>query len=135
ARRRHCANPDHQLSHFLKERQIAEAEARFFQFHEQLLFVLSKQPNPAALQVSEAFRFLPPAGMAPVRTILYPIGVNVTNFFQGRSFGTPAVIAGDQLGALFLDSLRHAPIDLDKSGFVQLYSVSENSEAQSQSNP
>lgn len=135
ARRRPVTSADHPLSHLLAERRLIEAEAQFFQFHDHLQFVLNNQPNPGNLLVTDAFRFLPPAGLVPLRTGGFPFGASATRFFQNKSFGPPTVIAGDQLRALFDESLRHGAIDLSQAGFVQLYSVAENNAAQSESNP
>lgn len=124
---RSVSNP---LSHLFAPRRLAEAEARFFQFQEHLASFISKQPNPGNLIASDTFRYLPPAGLVPLRTGAFPIGVSTSKFFQNRAFGPPTPISGDRLRSLFHESLFHDPIDLNKQELVQLYTVIDNVSAQ-----
>jgi hypothetical protein len=118
------------LSHFFNARRLAEAEARFYQFHEHVRWIIGLQANPTLLVAAEAFRFLPAAGLVPLRSGRSPAGVLSERFFFNKRFGPPTTISGDKLQSLFHESLFHRSLDLSKQEFVQLYLVAENSAAQ-----
>jgi hypothetical protein len=134
-RRRVYAASEARLSHLFASRRAAEGEARFFQFEEHLLSLMAAQPNPETLVASSAFRWLPPAGIVPLRGGAYPRGFSYEKFFQGKSFGPPVSLSGADLGALLRASLDYPPVDLAAQQFVQLYSVDENTQALSASDP
>lgn len=119
---------------FVSERRLAEAEAVFLQFHEQLDALIQSSPNQAAIASIEAgdhFRYLPPAGLLPVNEGGSG-GLDRTTFFTGIPHPDPTFIDGAQVQALFKDSLNYEPIDLSNpSGreMVWLYKVRENEEA------
>src|SRR6185369_6270314 len=112
-----------------------EAEARFFQFHLQLTDLIASLPNPSLLVATDAFRFLPPSGLAPLRSGRWPAGVISNTFFRNKSFAPATSLSGDKLQRLLHESLFHQPIDLATQDLLQLYTVSENSAAQIEFSP
>lgn len=135
ARRQVFVGTENHLSHFFSARHRAEMEARFYQFHEQVGSLISSQANPTLLVLSDAFRFVPAAGLVPLRSGRWPAGVTTTRFFGNKAFGPPTSLSGDKLQSLIHQSLFHRSIDLTKSEFLQLYLVSENSLAQANFSP
>jgi hypothetical protein len=135
ARRRVFVPTDNRLSHFFNARRLAETEARFFQFQEQVVALIGAQTTPTRLVATEAFRFLPAVGLVPLRSGRAPAGVASERFFTNKSFGPPRLMSGDKLHSLFHQSLFHRAIDLTKQEFVQLYLVSENQAAQVEFTP
>lgn len=134
-RRRVRARTSGPFAHLFPPRREAEAEAMLFQFEEHLGALLAAGPNPENFVASSLFRWLPPAGLVPLRAGAYPAGATVEKFFQGRSFGAPTALAGARLRALLGESLDHAPVDLSGQELVQLYEVRENKLAQAGGSP
>jgi hypothetical protein len=134
-RRRVYAPAEGRLSHLLAARRRAEAEAMFFQFEEHLAALLAALPNPDTLNAADAFRWLPPAGLVPLRNNAHPAGAAHAAFFAGKSFGPPTTINGSKLRALFAESLDYPPVDLTGTEFVQLYTVRESAQAQGGQTP
>ena len=103
------------------ERQLAEAEATFLQFQEQVSQLFNPQPlfTPSVV-VDNYFRFLPPAGLLPF---------NQTQFFQNIPFFGPRFLEGAHLSALLKEAHQYAPIDLNQKEMIWLYQVRENDQA------
>lgn len=132
-RLRHPSNAG-RLSPYLDERRASEGEAMVLQFEDQLVDLVV-QPNPENLVATSAFKLLPPAGIVPLRSGAQPAGFTYEKFFRDKNFALPTPISSAKLDALFAASLHYPPIDLSRSEFVQLYTVVENSQAQSGVNP
>ncbi|HEX6623403.1 MAG TPA: hypothetical protein VF064_06795 [Pyrinomonadaceae bacterium] len=134
-RRRVYAPAGGRLSHLFTARRISEAEAMFFQFEEHLGALLAALPTPQTLNAANAFRWLPPAGLVPLRNNAFPAGAAHGAFFLGKSFGPPTTINGAKLRTLFDESRHYPPVDLAGTEFVQLYTVRESAQAQGGQNP
>jgi hypothetical protein len=129
-RRRIYAHSSGRLSHIFPPRRVAEAEAIFFQFQEHLLWLVGIQPAPENIIAANFFRWLPAAGLLPVRNTANPVATTYQKFFLNKSFGAPTNMNGSKLHALFDESLAYPPFDLTGQDSVQLYSVKENTQAQ-----
>jgi len=114
------------------DRRAAEGEAMIAQFRDHTRDVLSRSKSPAAEVADTYFRFLPPAGLLPVRSPNRLTGFDADTFFAGRAATDPDVIDGGQLPELFREAALHAPIPLvgpDGSGVdvaIQVYFIREN---------
>jgi hypothetical protein len=109
-------------------RRLGEAEAMFLQFQDQVDALRSNVPNLETAVSTSFFRFLPPAGLLPLRSGSFK-GIFVDSFFSGRPHRTPEFIDGARLGALFRESLDYEPVDLSQSEMVWLYKVRQNEQA------
>ncbi|HEX8723123.1 MAG TPA: hypothetical protein VF736_21070 [Pyrinomonadaceae bacterium] len=134
-RRRVRARTSGPFAQLFPPRRVAESEAMLFQFEEHLRALLAAGPNPENFVAANLFRWLPPAGLVPLRSNAHPAGATFEKFFQGRSFGAPTLLPGAKLGAALADSLDYPPVDLAGQELVQLYEVKENKQAQSGGSP
>lgn len=135
ARRRVRMHTDGRFAQLFAPRLASEAEAVLFQFEEHLRKLVADGPNPENFVATSFFRWLPPAGLVPLRSGAHPVGVSYDKFFQGKSFGPPIIMAGARLRTLLDASLHHPPLDLSAQEYVQLYTVTENSQAQGGADP
>lgn len=129
-------------------RRQAEAEAMFLQFQEHLAAIAdlsSEQSALGSLIASDYFRYLPPAGIAPI-TASYiqeyqkaegakPIsiftqsrGLYPPKFFDGLTTRKPVFIEGARIESLLNIARHYPPIDLTSEEFVWIYLVRENVE-------
>ncbi len=107
-------------------RRHAEAEAVLFQFQEQLAALLEGATSPAAIQAQAYFRWLPPAGLAPLAGGGRR-GVTQATFFSGMTTRDPTIyIDGARLPDLLARSLVQPPIDVTSGEFVWTYRVRQN---------
>lgn len=134
-RRRVHARTGGEFAQLFAPRRVSEAEAVLFQFEEHLRAIVSAGPNPENFVATNLFRWLPSAGVLLLRSSAYPVGASYEKFFTGKSFGPPIVMAGGRLRALLDVSLHYPPLDLTGVEYVQLYTVSENTQAQTGLNP
>lgn len=116
-------------------RRLAEAEATLWQFQEHLTDLFTDESTLPTLKITDAFRYLPAAGLAPIRNTAFPRGVVVNKFFDGVSFGDAKPIDAARVRPLLIESLAHEPVDLSSGRRLQLYAVAENQSAQSGSAP
>jgi hypothetical protein len=110
----------------LGDRVLAEAEARFLQFEQQVEeAVLSGVPLDEAAAAT-LFAFLPPAGLLPVRGQGSPRGFDLGRFFGLQA--APQVPTTDSVlvRGLVHESLYHEAIAVDGAEQIQLYTVNEN---------
>jgi len=118
----------------LSARRVAEAEAGFFHFQEQLAWLFGLVRDPHALEAREYFRYLPPAGVLPLGKVPDSIDPGKLAFFAGHTVRRPAFIAAAAVEPLLRQSLAYPAIDLtaqdDRGGvrpeLVWLYQVREN---------
>jgi hypothetical protein len=123
-------------------RRQAEAEAAFFQFQGQLsgLFLSSRSNfSLASIQVRDYFRYLPPAGLVPIRfeaargfeflNFITGLTVRDREVFQALSFPDRFFIEGARLESLFRDALAYPPIDVLGEELIWFYLVRQNIQA------
>jgi hypothetical protein len=114
------------------EERLAEAEATFLQFQEQIEDLIRSnisQSTLTAIQATEYFRYLPPCGLVPVTGPGSGRGLQATTFFGGLVADGPTTIEGTKLGKLVHDSWFHGALDLTLPGMLQLYRARENQSA------
>lgn len=78
------------------------------------------------LVAREHFRWLPPAGVLPVRERGGDRGVNPDTFFSGMTVAPPVHIPGARLEKLLRDAAAYPPIDTTSGEAVWQYLVAEN---------
>jgi hypothetical protein len=112
-------------------RRLAESEAAFLQFQEQMEQMLrtSTQAVTAATQATDNFQYLPACGFLPVIGNGSSAGFDPALFFGSLSAGGPTTIQGAKLAKLLYDSWLHRPVDLSAPALLQLYQVKENVDA------
>jgi hypothetical protein len=120
---------------YVDERRAGEGLAMLLQFEEHLFTLAGSLPNPQNFVATSAFNLLPPAGVVPLRNTAHPLGFAYEKFFQDKSFAPPTPISGAKLGDLLAESLHYPPIDLSRAEYIQLYTVVENTQAQTGPTP
>lgn len=112
------------------DRRLAEAEAMFMQFQQQIDdIVLDPGSNLGLIAAISRFLFLPPVGLLPVQGTGSIAGFNVNTFFGSATAKDVAMIDSRLLRGLVRDSLAHEPIDLGAGEKIQLYTIWENVQA------
>jgi hypothetical protein len=111
------------------DRRLAEGEAIFLQFQEELDDIRLEVP-PEALAASTRFALLPAAGLLPLVGAGFR-GFAYRQFFAGVPFAGPVVVEGVHVQGLFRESFRYPPIDLGSGEMVRLYLVRENAQRSS----
>jgi len=111
-------------------RRLAEGEAIFLQFQEQISQVIQSNPATAVtLKATDYFRYLPPAGRLRLNAGAAS-GINATAFFDGvPTPATPIPLQGAHLLPLLQTACRFPPIDLAQGESVWLYRIEENAES------
>jgi hypothetical protein len=121
----------------LSARRVAEGEAAFFHFQDQLEWLFTSLERPRAFEARDYFRYLPPAGVLPLDSGAGLIDPGTLTFFNGQTVRRPAFIAAAAVEPLLRESLAYAPIDLaerdargrPRPALVWLYQVRENEPA------
>jgi hypothetical protein len=108
--------------------RLAAGEAAILQFQEQVAAMAAAGTLDATVSGRTHFRYLPPAGMLPIQVTGKP-GVNVGQFFAGKTTRGPVHFGGAALAALVRDSFDYPPIDLDADEMAWLYYCAENMKA------
>ena len=111
-------------SELVGERRVAEGEAAFLQFQDELADVQLAR-DPEKVEARSLFRFLPPVGLLPIGSGFLR-GFDYTRFFHGIPFRGPAVIESDHLEELVRQSFAFPPIDTRLEEAVWLYEVRDN---------
>jgi hypothetical protein len=104
---------------------LSEREAMFLQFQDQIDDLRSNLLDLGTAIAITHFRYLPPAGLLPVRENGLRSGL-VSTFFTGRPHRDAEFIEGGLLGALFQAASHYDPIDLTQGEMVWLYRVRQN---------
>jgi hypothetical protein len=141
---------------FASERRLAEAEAVFLQFEDQIAQMQSGQPQSVlnGIKALGYFRYLPSCGIIPITatfvnnymgnksTVKISVGQErgfaLEKFFEGMTCRDPVFIEGAKLHSLLHESHYYPPVDLNTKEMIWFYFVRENIESvakQSQSQP
>lgn len=133
---------------FGSERRLAEAEAVFQQFQDQIQAIKS-QSDLSGVKAMEYFRYLPSCGILPITSefiqkymadnksqVSIPTtqqkGFAPSKFFENMTCRAPVFVEGAKLHSLLHESLYYPPVDLsqprDQTGkeMIWLYLVREN---------
>jgi hypothetical protein len=114
------------------DRRASETEAMILQFQSHI-GDLFKRLTPEEVKASDYFRFLPPAGLLPVRREKTKDqvfgGFDPKVFFSGRAVQTPVFIDGGALRPIFREAADYEPFDLSGPESVLLYQTTQNDAA------
>jgi hypothetical protein len=116
-------------------RRASEGLAMFLQFESQVIDLLrpgAVSTPITSLQITDYFRYVPPAGIVPILDIGSPKGFDANTFFGKFSSGTPTVLPGTKFNQLIHNSLLHVAVDLSRPGMLQLYQLAPNTAAVAQ---
>jgi len=132
-RRLHPAKQTFAWSSFYDDHHIAEREARFLQFQDQIE-ARYDLPSPGTLRAADYFHELPAAGVIPLASTRWPIGFSEAAFFAGMTLRnqvgtTPNIIEGAQIENLIAASFHFPPIQVESKVLVWSYRVRENRQA------
>jgi hypothetical protein len=115
----------------VSERRLAEAEAVFLQFQDQMDHLLRSglsQSALAAIRATDYFRYLPPVGFLPLSRGSFR-GINPATFFSQQPHRDPEFIDGAVTRALLNEALTYEPVDLSAGELVWLYNAWQNTKA------
>lgn len=110
------------LSPLLADRRASEGSAVILQFQEQARSLLGSEPFPELITVSDYFRYLPPAGILPLK-LGSTQGFSLNTFFNGVVCRVPEYIDGSLVRALLREAVNYEPIDLASGEMIWLYKV------------
>jgi hypothetical protein len=111
------------------QRRLAEGEAIFLQFQEQIGQLVQKIPGTVpALMARHYFRYLPPVGLLPLNNA-HQAGFDALVFFNGLPAAPPSHLEGGLLLPLVQVAYHFPPIDLDQRPGLWIYRVSQNDQA------
>jgi len=105
------------------DRRLADAEARYLQFQDHVGDLFRAASDPASIQATTAFRFLPPAGIVPL-----PTPTSYASFFRGLKYREPVYIEGAHVPGLLQEALSYPAIDAGAGEAMWLYVVRENAQ-------
>jgi hypothetical protein len=118
------------------DRRASETEAMMLQFQDHVGDMF-KRLNPEEVIGSDYIRYLPPAGLLPVRREKSKQqifgGFDPKVFFAGRAIQTPVFIDGSALRPIFREAANYEPFDLSGPESVLLYQTTQNDTAFNQS--
>ena len=121
---------DENWTHLVSDRRVSETEAMMHQFADQSEELRIKSNNPQTIEADDHFRYLPPAGILPLKVSgSSQKGFDSDTFFSGRGSKDIVSMDGDRLRVLLREALSHEPIDLSGSEKIQFYFVRENLQA------
>jgi hypothetical protein len=107
---------------------VAAHEARLLQFQDHVADLVRTESDPAAIVAADRFRYLPPAGVLPLRTAGQR-GYDPTRFFFGMPTRGPVFLEGAQVVSILRESFGYPAIDLAERTAIWLYLVRENATA------
>jgi hypothetical protein len=127
-RRRLAASPppSPMLPWLLGARRLADAEARLKQFQDQIETLRNAHSAPQAIVATDYFRYLPSAGLLPLRGPQQK-GFDLAAYFSTtKTRSKPAVIEGARLEMLLRESLWFPAVEMQNQELVWLYLVRQN---------
>jgi len=110
---------------FVGNRRLAEGEAMFLQFQDQLGQLLTTQSNPGVIGASQFFNYLPPAGILPLAGATASPGFAYQVFFTQETYHDPVFIRHARVEALVRQAVSYRPVNLQNNESVWLYQVVE----------
>lgn len=110
---------------------VGEAMIRQFQDHADSL---RAEPFPEIFIAAHYFRYLPPAGLLPLKQGAAK-GFSPNTFFSGIARRVPEFIDGALLGSLFAEAADYPPSDLTSGEMLWLYRVRQNAQTPQGSTP
>jgi len=117
---------------FAGDRLIAEGEARFQQFQDELADLLAQSASPTTEKAADHFDRLPAAVLVPLATSAALPGFHLVDFFDGVKTRDPLYMEGGILNWFLRASYAFPPIDLSSGELVWTYFVRENAQASAQ---
>ncbi|MGH2460509.1 MAG: hypothetical protein ACRDIY_16770, partial [Chloroflexota bacterium] len=112
-------------------RRLAEAEAVFQQFQDQIAWLGRSGASAstlASLHAGDYFRYLPQAGFLPLGQGSFR-GFTVNAFFSEQPHRDPEFVDGAIVRSAFDQALRYEPIDLSTDELAWIYQPWQNSKA------
>jgi hypothetical protein len=109
----------------INDRRLAEGEAMFQQFQDQIEELRVSEAQPASIIASDRFVFLPPIGFLPISSGSMA-GFDYRTFFQKKIHRDPVFIEGAQVRSLMREALEYPPVDLSSGEMLWLYLIREN---------
>ena len=110
-------------------RRLAEGQAMFMQFQEQIASLRTGSGDLGSVTASSRFALLPPVGVIPVSPEVDATDALATKFFAGLTYRSPVFINVARLETLIRQSLTYPPIDVTSGEMMWLYRVRENAMA------
>ena len=112
----------------------ADHRARVLQFQEHIEF-LRRRAILRTARVRDHFEQLPPVGVIPLASTVWPDGAEFTTFFDGTVYKPPTFVEGARLGMILQYAQQLSPIDLSSGILIRLHRVHENQQLLDNSGP
>ena len=113
----------------LSDRRIAEGEAMFLQFQDQIEEMQLSGLSLLQTTAQQFFQYLPPVGLLPISTSGAAHGFDYSVFFTHMTYRRPIFIEGAQLRPLLQEAFTYPPVETNGKLVVWLYTVRENAQA------
>ena len=110
---------------FVGDRRMAEGEAMFLQFQDQIGQLIATQPNPGTIIGAQYFNYLPPVGVLPLDGATAAPGFTYQAFFVQGAYRAPVFIPAARLEGLVRVAMPFRPVNLANNEAVWLYQVVE----------
>ena len=133
-RRPHELIPSNTWPTLISPLRLAETEAMFFQFQEQLNSLKEQnlsQNQIESIEADDYYRYLPAVGILPITGINKGHGFDYPKFFSNCTTRNPVFIEGYKVNHLLHKLCNCLPIDLNSKELIWLYIVRENKETAS----
>ncbi|MBW2737614.1 MAG: hypothetical protein JRE64_01945 [Deltaproteobacteria bacterium] len=130
-RRPYELTPSNRWPTIASSRRLAEAEAMFFQFQDQVLALIKNQLSFTEATVMEAvdyFQYLPALGFLPLQQNSHR-GVNIDNFFNRQPNRTMEFISGEIIMQLVCEAMNYHPIETSEKELVWIYQIWQHTKA------
>jgi hypothetical protein len=113
---------------FAGEPRVAENEAVFLQFEEQIEGIRNAETSLDQIVGGNRFAYLPPAGILPLKGVGTAAGFSIAKFFEGMAAAPATFIDADRVEVLIRTAIGYPPIKTGRDGMVRLYKVSQAAE-------
>jgi hypothetical protein len=111
------------------DRRLAEREATFFQFQDQINRLTLSVPRPDQIRLVDQFRYVPAVGFVPLAQDSFTRGFHPDLFFDTLTLHTDVFIEGARIEQLLRASFNYPPVDLnapDRPVMLWVYKVRED---------
>jgi hypothetical protein len=112
----------------------AEHRARVLHFQEHVEFLRRRGALHSA-RARDHFEQLPPVGLIPLASVVWPDGIEFTTFFDGIVYKPPTFVEGARLSVILRYAQEFFPVQLSSGELIRLHRVRQNQQILDDSGP
>lgn len=105
------------------DRRLAEGEAMFLQFQDQLSDIRTRESDLPAIAAGDRFMYLPPVGILPSTGLAGAPGFTYQTFFGGQSYHKPVYVEAALIQPIVRTALKYDPVNLANGEAVRIFEV------------